>query len=139
MPRRARTAGAPDAGSVTAELALALPGLVLVLVVAVSALGAAAAQLRCVDAARDVARELARGEAPARATSVAAQVAPGARVGTRAEGGLVRVVVTDRVRIGAGPLGVTVDLRGEAVARPEPAPATGPPTAPDAAAPRTAP
>ncbi|MDP9241529.1 MAG: pilus assembly protein, partial [Actinomycetota bacterium] len=51
-----------DGGSVTAELATALPVLVFLLAVALGAVGAVTAQLRCVDAAREGARAAARGE-----------------------------------------------------------------------------
>jgi hypothetical protein len=54
---------------------------------------------------------------------VAGRVAPGASVRTGGEGDLVRVVVSDRARIGVGPLAVTVRLRAEAVTAVEPAPA----------------
>ena len=46
----------------TAELAVALPSLVLVLALALAALDLGIAQVRCVDAARVGARLLARGE-----------------------------------------------------------------------------
>ena len=45
----------------TAELAVAIPTLVLVLFVALSALATVTDQVRCVDAARATARALARG------------------------------------------------------------------------------
>ena len=50
---------------VTAELALTLPAVVLVLVICLSALSWGVDRVRCVDAARVAVRELARGEAPA--------------------------------------------------------------------------
>ena len=53
---------------VTAELAVVLPALLLVLAVALSALGLAVDQVRCVDAAAAGARAAARGDSPPRFT-----------------------------------------------------------------------
>src|SRR3954468_10642519 len=52
----------PDAGMVTAELAVALPALVLVLALAIGVLAVGTTRLRCADAARTAARLAARGE-----------------------------------------------------------------------------
>ena len=61
--RRSGTAGpARDAGMVTAELAVALPALVLVLALAVGVLAVGTTRLRCADAAQAAARLAARGE-----------------------------------------------------------------------------
>jgi Flp pilus assembly protein TadG len=57
---------------VTAEFAVALPAVVLVLVLGVSALSAAGRQVRLQDAAADAARLVGRGEDPARAGSAVA-------------------------------------------------------------------
>ena len=64
---------------VTAELAAALPVLVLVLAVAVSAVSVSAARIRAQDAAREAARAAARGDS-ARALSLARAVAPGVQI-----------------------------------------------------------
>ena len=53
-----------DHGSVTAELAVSLPALVLLLMVGVLAIVAATTKLGCVAAARDIALSIARGEEP---------------------------------------------------------------------------
>jgi Flp pilus assembly protein TadG len=50
-----------DRGSATAELAVGLPALVLLLFTAITAVGAVTTKLRCVDAARDAALSAARG------------------------------------------------------------------------------
>ena len=63
---------------VTAELAVVLPALLLVLAVALSALGLAVDQVRCVDAAAAGARAAARGDSPAAVHAVAARSAPSA-------------------------------------------------------------
>src|SRR6266567_850350 len=51
-----------DDGMVTAELATALPVLVLLALVAVMIVGLAQARVRCADAAREAARAIARGD-----------------------------------------------------------------------------
>lgn len=80
---------------VTAELALTLPAVVLVLVVCLSALAWGVDQVRCVDAARVAVRELARGESSVRATGDARRTAPeGANIAVSRAGGDVTVTVT---------------------------------------------
>ncbi len=98
-----------DAGLATAEMAVALPALVAVVLVCVGLVGAASSALRCEDAARLAARSLARGDPPAAALALAGKEAPpGAAVADTAPGGgqpaLVRVRVAARVRL-PGPLG----------------------------------
>jgi hypothetical protein len=82
---------------VTVEAALALCSLVLVLALAIGAVAAAGAQLRCMDAAREAARLVARGE-PDRARHAAEAIAPGgARVDIRTVGDEVTVQVSKGV------------------------------------------
>lgn len=69
--RAAATAARHERGSVTAELALLLPAVVVVLLVCLTLGGAALGQLRCADAARAAARSAAIGEP----TSVVVEVA----------------------------------------------------------------
>jgi hypothetical protein len=114
--------GQNDRGSVTAETAVALPALVLVLCAVLWAVGAVTAQLRCVDAARAGARALARGEPPGASQAAAAAAAPrGAVVSMDRDGDMVRV----RVESVARPPGMllaglaSVRVRGEAVAAAE--------------------
>ena len=96
-----------DDGYVTAETAMVLPVLALLLAVALWSIAVAAAQLRCIDAARDAARAVARGESDSLATAVAEAAAPaGASVDVRHDGNNVVVVVTARVGGGNGVLGV---------------------------------
>ena len=64
-----------DRGAVTVEAALALCSLVVALVLVVGAVSAVAAQLRCLDAAREAARLTARGEQD-RAEEMARRIAP---------------------------------------------------------------
>jgi Flp pilus assembly protein TadG len=65
-----------EAGMVTAETAVVLPVLLMVLVGAVGAVVVVGAQLRCVDAAREGARAAARGEPAGVVTDVAGRAAP---------------------------------------------------------------
>lgn len=60
----------------TAELAVAMPGVLLVLALALSAGSAAVDQIRCVDAARVAVRLMARGEAEGVALSAGRALAP---------------------------------------------------------------
>jgi Flp pilus assembly protein TadG len=104
---------------VTAELAVCLPVLVLLLAVALSAVSVCAARLRAADAAREAARAAARGDAAAARRLVAA-TAPGARLTTATLGGDIVATVSWPVHPLAGWLpSITVSER--AVAAPEPA------------------
>lgn len=83
----------------TAEVAIALPVLVLLIAMAVAAVGVVAAQLRCVDSARAVARAIARGEPVADARSLGTVTAPaGASIAISREGRRVVVTVSARVQ-----------------------------------------
>ncbi len=105
---------------VTAETAVVLPVLMLVLVAAVAAVTVVGAQLRCVDAAREGARAAARGEDTAAVADWAGRAAPaGARTEVAVTGAEVRVTVTaDIAPLGPLPWRITVDA--EAVAQREP-------------------
>ncbi|MFE2509617.1 TadE family type IV pilus minor pilin [Streptomyces naganishii] len=98
----------------TAEAAMVLPVLVLVVTTLVWGLLVVLAQIQCVDAARVGARAAARQDPEGAVTSVTREAAPdGARVTVTREGEHVRVVVV------ADPPGTGVlpfRLRGEAVA-----------------------
>ncbi len=97
----------------TVEAAIALAALIIVVVLCLGALSAAAAQVRCVDAAREAARLAARD---ADARSAALRVAPpGADVSIRTEGDHVIVVVSARV-----PILPVLTLHAEAIAVREP-------------------
>ena len=106
---------------VTAETAVVLPVLLLVLAGAVAAVTVVAAQLRCVDAVREGARTAARGEDVATVRALVLSAAP--------EGMTVSVVrIGDDVRVGIsgsipplGPVPLDVELSAEATARLEPA------------------
>jgi len=105
---------------VTAETAVVLPVLLLVLAGAVAAVTVVGAHLRCVDAAREGARAAARGEDVAVVTEIVGRAAPQDAVVTVVMGeDEVRVTVTARIApLGPVPLQITVSA--EAVAQREP-------------------
>ncbi|WP_432547029.1 TadE family type IV pilus minor pilin [Kineococcus sp. SYSU DK004] len=111
-PRR----GAADRGSATVELAAALPAVLVLLVVLLTAARLVVVQLDCVDAARAGARAAARGEpGDVVRASAAALAPPGARVTVRRTAGLVVVDVASPQSL-AGPLGGRVLARASATA-----------------------
>ncbi len=65
-----------DRGMVTAELAVAMPAVVMVLAVSLFAFTLASDELRCIDAARAAARAAARGDPSSEVLSVARRMAP---------------------------------------------------------------
>lgn len=110
--------GRSDAGYVTAETAVVIPSLVLLTAMLMWGVLAAAAQIRCIDAARAGARAAARAEPAAAAISAAKDAAPaGARVEVRRDGDLIRVVVAAQTP-GPGRLAelLSVPVRATAVA-----------------------
>ncbi|MGH4022818.1 MAG: TadE family type IV pilus minor pilin [Pseudonocardiaceae bacterium] len=106
-----------DRGSVSVEAALALCSLVVVLALALAGVAAVAAQLRCIDAAREAARLTARGEQQ-QGEELARRLAPGgASVVVNVDGEEVAVTVSADTVAGLLP---GVDVRAEAVAALEP-------------------
>ena len=101
--RSKRSAG----GYATAELAVTLPALIIIVLMAVWILACVNAQLRCVDGARAAARSAARGDPAGQVTEAARVRAPrGAQVVLTTTGTVVRVVVRAEVK----PLGALVAL-----------------------------
>ena len=95
-----------EGGAATAELAVALPSLVIVLAVALAAVDLGLAQVRCVDAARLGARLLARGEPEGSVLAEVRAAAPhGAEVSVTSDGTRVSVLVTAAVPAALRPLG----------------------------------
>jgi Flp pilus assembly protein TadG len=92
--------GCRERGYVTAETAVVLPVVAVVLAAALWAVSATTAQLRCVDAARDAARAAARGDDDASVLAIATAAAP-----AHAQVSVARtdtdVVVIVRARVGA--------------------------------------
>jgi Flp pilus assembly protein TadG len=110
-----------DRGSVTVEAALALCSLVAVLALVLAAVSAVAAQLRCIDAAREAARLTARGEQD-RAEEFARRIAPrGAVVAVTVRGDEVTARVSANPAAGLLP-GVDVGAEAAAVLEPGPLP-----------------
>lgn len=93
----------------TAELAVSVSAVVVLLALTVGAVSLGIDQVRCVDAARAGARSLARGDSTATAGSLSARAAPsGARVALASGGGLVHATVaTSRSLLGLGEFTVT--------------------------------
>jgi len=85
---------------VTAELAVAMPAVVVVLALSLWAFGLGVDQVRCVDAARAAARAAARGDSASQATALAVRAAP--------QGASVEVTVTADSAI----VSVTAPVRG---------------------------
>ncbi|MFP3968216.1 TadE family type IV pilus minor pilin [Actinomadura fulvescens] len=114
-----------DRGSVTAEIAVALPGLVLLTVAALWGVSVASVQLACTDAARSGARAAARGESlPAVREAVARAVPQGSTIEVSRDGDQTRVAVTVQVRAPA-PTGLApLRVRAQATAVTEPGAAT---------------
>lgn len=105
----------PERGSVTAELALSLPVVVLALVLVLAVGQVVTAQVRCSDAARAGAREAARGEAGGTVVQEGLRLAPpGAGVTLTRSGRSVEVTVSAVVRLPL-PGSPRVRVRGRAV------------------------
>ncbi len=86
----------------TAEFAVVLPAVVLVLALSLGALGLAWDQVRCVDAAQTGARAASRGDSAGAVILAARRAAPsGATVSTVTSGDVVRVSVVSRPRVAA--------------------------------------
>ncbi|GAA1686724.1 hypothetical protein GCM10009792_03220 [Microcella alkalica] len=94
-PRGARG----DRGAVTAEIAIAIPAVVLVLVASLNGLGAGVALLRAQDAAADAARALARDASTTSAAGRAVAALPGGALRSDRSGDVVCATVTVRPRI----------------------------------------
>jgi hypothetical protein len=91
---------ARDDGTATAEMAVVLPALAVVLVFALWSVAAVTAQLRCVDAALVAARAMARGESSDMSLAAARASAPaGARIVVSRSGDLVVVDVRASARL----------------------------------------
>lgn len=93
--------GADERGSVAAELALALPAVVLTLLLGVGALGAASRQVSLQDASADAARLLGRGEGQDAAERVVRTAVSGARMSSSQSGDLVCVTASLEVSVGS--------------------------------------
>jgi Flp pilus assembly protein TadG len=114
--------GCADRGTVTAELAVVLPAVVVLCAALLFAGQAVVRQVQCVDAARAAARLAARGDSPAAVTAEAGRRAPpDASVQVVRSGAAVRVEVSVPVH-GPGVRWLGVTARASATAMVEPPP-----------------
>jgi Flp pilus assembly protein TadG len=103
-------------GAATAELALGIPLLMSVTIGLVWLLSVGVAQVRMVDAAREVARSAARGDTEPAAVHRGLEVAPGATVTVVTRGGRVTATASDDVGPPGGVLGFLPSVRVHAEA-----------------------
>lgn len=116
----------PEQGAYTAELAVALPALVVLAAACMLGIGYAGATLRCDDASRAGARAMARGEPVAAVEAAAKAAAPQkAHIEIRRHDKLVEVRCSAHIRV-AGLR--TVEVHSRSVAAVEQT--TGPPPVP---------
>ena len=109
-----------DRGMATAEVAVALPALVVLVAAGMTAVSVLTAQLRCVDAAREGARAAARGEDAAIVRSLAERSGPdGSDVQMTSGGQEVEVTVSAEAD-SVGGLLPAVRVQASAVALREP-------------------
>lgn len=114
---------------VTAELAVAIPSLIGLVLVLAQVLGVLVLSARCADAARAGARAAARGETPEAAAARSATAVPGAQVPLSKDGSVlhVRVSAAPRLLPGVSWLLSAQLVSGEAAADVEPEPDAGSP------------
>lgn len=108
------TARLGDRGSVTAEFAVALPAILLLLVLCVGTLSAASRQVLLQDAVTDASRLVARGDDEGRALALIAAAAPGSRSEITRDDDLVCVAAS--APIGVAAITVRVTARSCALA-----------------------
>ncbi|QBR74687.1 TadE family type IV pilus minor pilin [Microbacterium sediminis] len=96
-----------ERGSITAELALALPAVLLVVIIGVGGLFAASTLVQLQDGAADAARLIARGESSARAASAVTTVVSSGHSAISHRGDLVCVTATATARIAGVELPLT--------------------------------
>ncbi|PZU48716.1 MAG: TadE family protein [Microbacterium sp.] len=102
-----------DRGSATAEFAVVVPAVVVLLALTVGSLAAAGQQVRLEQAAAQAARLAAREESTARLAEIVAAVAGGSVASVSTEGDLVCVTATAPARL---PLVVVPALRARSCA-----------------------
>jgi hypothetical protein len=85
----------------TAEFAVVLPAVVLVLALSLGALGLAWDQVRCIDAAQAGARAASRGDSAGAVILAARRTAPSGATVSVTSGDVVRVSVASRPRVAA--------------------------------------
>jgi hypothetical protein len=106
-----------DAGSVTAEFAVVLPAVLLVLAGCLGAVQVAGQQVRLTDVAADAARALARGEGADRAAALVRRAVGGASLGSERRGEFVCARLSAPSAFGPfAAVGLTVSARSCALA-----------------------
>ncbi|MGI5418707.1 TadE family type IV pilus minor pilin [Actinomadura luteofluorescens] len=111
----------------TAEIAVALPSLVLITAIALWGVRAASVQLACTDAARSGARAAARGESLTAVRELVEKGVPkGAAVQVHRDGAVVRVDVAAPVAAAIGLPAITVHAHTAAETEPGVPPTTTP-------------
>ncbi|MBT8162160.1 pilus assembly protein [Arthrobacter sp. GN70] len=114
LVRRRKSRATPDLGAVTAEFAVTLPAVLLLLALLLAGSSAGITQLRLEEAAKAGARALARGDGNAAVEGIVRKLAGDAASTIVAEdGGWIVVTVSAKV---AGPLGSLIPWKLSAVA-----------------------
>lgn len=103
-----------DGGSVTAEFALVLPAVAVMLAIGLGVVHLGALQVGLTDAAADAARLIGRGDSEGAALARIVAAAPGAGMTVTGEGLLVCVTASASVSVGA--LGSLFELSGQGCA-----------------------
>lgn len=102
-----------ERGTVTAEFAVVLPGVLLVLALCLGAVGVVGQQVALGSLASSGARMLARGDDPGAVRARVASAAPGASLAQSSEGAFVCVALEQGARFGPlGLGGLTLSARG---------------------------
>lgn len=104
-----------DCGAATAEFAVVVPAVVLLLALTVGSLAAAGRQVRLEQGVAQAARLAARGESDQRVAAIVETIADGSVVDVSAVGGLVCVSATAPLRL-VLPLPGLTDLRARSCA-----------------------
>ena len=105
-----RSRSAADAGSVTAEFAVAMPAVLLVLAIGLAGISVAGTQVRLQAAAADAARMLGRGEGAGAVRSRVGEHVAGATITESHSDQLVCARVSLEGRV--GPLLIPISARG---------------------------
>ncbi len=117
-----------DAGTVTAEIALVLPAVVVALLVALAVLAGGVTRLQCTDAARAATRAAALGESRGEVAAVGRASMPEAGVSISDDGAWVSVSVTCPVDLAlfTGPWSVTATFETPSEPAGSPPPGSSP-------------
>ncbi|MEO6958285.1 MAG: TadE family type IV pilus minor pilin [Antricoccus sp.] len=113
---------------VTAETAVVLPVIVVLLAAMIGVISAVAAKISCTDAAREGARAAARGDSTSDVVASARRLAPpGAQIEVSLSESEATVVVSMQIRP-LGRLSGAIEIRSAATSRREPTPVDAQPS-----------